>query len=111
MPTKTAELTNYIQFIEDGARLKGNIASIAYDVDVSGELYTSGNPKAPAYRLFAKSPRGRPVEIGGLWKKQNRANADYYTLSINTGFGKLNANLGRYPGQDDEDFMAIISWD
>ena len=111
MPTKTAELTNYIQFIDDGARLKGNIASIAYDVDVSGERYTSANPKAPAYRLFAKSPRGKAVEIGGIWKKQNRENADYYTLSVNTGYGRLNANLGRYPGQDDEDLVAIIPWD
>lgn len=111
MPTKTAELTNYIRFVEGGARLKGNIASIAYDVDVSGERYASGNPKAPAYRLFSKSPTGKVLEIGGVWKKQNQNGGDYFTLSVNTGYGKFNANLGRYPGQDDEDLMAIIPWD
>ena len=111
MPTKPAELTNYIQFVEGGARLRGNLASIAYDFDVSGETFASSNPKAPIYRLFAKSPKGKPVEIGGIWKKQNQSGGDYFTLAVNTGYGKLNANLGRYPGQDDEDLMAVIPWD
>ncbi|WP_349963418.1 DUF736 family protein [Rhizobium sp. ZPR3] len=111
MSKSTSELTNFIQFVDDGARLRGNIASVAYDFDVSGEAFASANPKAPAYRLFAKSPKGKQVEIGGIWKKQNRDNADYYTLTVNTGYGKLNANLGRYPGQDDEDLMAVIPWD
>ena len=31
-------------------------------------------------------------------------------MSVNTGHAKLNANLGRYPGQDDEMLMAIIPW-
>ena len=120
MTVNAAELTNYIQFAEDGKSLRGNIASISYDIDIAGEPYDSEHPKAPVFRLFAKSPRGKRIEIGGIWKKQNQSGGDYYTLTVNTGYGKLNANLsanaqhlsrGRYPGQDNEDLMAIIPWD
>ncbi|API57369.1 MULTISPECIES: DUF736 family protein [Rhizobium] len=111
MTANATELTNYIEFVEDGKRLRGNIASISYDIDIAGEPYKSENPKAPVYRLFAKSPRGKRIEIGGIWKKQNQNGSDYYALTVNTGYGKLNANLGRYPGQDAENLMAVIPWD
>ncbi|NWJ25405.1 hypothetical protein HWX89_14040, partial [Rhizobium sp. RM] len=67
--------------------------------------------KAPVYRLYAKSPKGRRVEIGGIWKKQNREGGDDFTLSVNIGYGKLNAKLGHLPGVDDGDLMAVIPWD
>ncbi|NTF97878.1 DUF736 domain-containing protein [Rhizobium rhizogenes] len=111
MTAKTTELTNHVQFAEDGKTLKGNIATISYDIDIAGEAYASDNPKAPAYRLFAESPLGRRLEIGGIWKKRNQSGGDYFTLTVNTGYGKLNANLGRYSSQDDEDLMAVIPWD
>lgn len=101
---------NYVRFNE-GNKLTGNIASMAYDLDIFGEPFESTNPKAPVYRLYAKSPRGRRVEIGGIWEKENQNGGKYFTLTVNTGYGKLNANLGRYPGQDDEDLMAVIAWD
>ncbi|CAN7718597.1 DUF736 domain-containing protein [Rhizobium rhizogenes] len=111
MTAKPTELTNYVQFAEDGKTLKGNIASISYDIDIAGQTYTSDNPKAPAYRLFAESPLGRRVEIGGIWRKQNQSGGDYFTLTVNTGYGKLNSNLGRYVGQNDEELLAVIPWD
>jgi len=104
------EYSNFIRFNEDGT-LSGNIASIAYDIDVAGEPYTSTNKDAPVYRIFAKSPRGRRVELGGIWKKKNQNGGDYLSLSVSTGHGRLNANLGRFPGQDDEDLMAVIPWE
>lgn len=111
MAENATELTNYIRFAGNGKDLSGNIASISYDIDITGEAYSSDNPKAPVYRLFAKSPRGKRVEIGGIWEKQNQNGGNYYTLAVSTGYGKLNANLGRYPGQDDSGLMAIIPWD
>ena len=120
MVENAPELTNYIRFAADGKSLNGNIASIAYDIDITGEAYSSDNPKAPVFRLFAKSPRGKRIEIGGIWEKQNQSGGMYYTLAVNTGYGKLNANLsantqplsrGRCSGQDDHDLMAIIPWD
>jgi uncharacterized protein (DUF736 family) len=104
------ELANFIRLNEDGT-LSGNIASIAYDIDITGEPFTSTNKDAPVFRIFARSPRGRRVELGGIWKKKNQNGGDYHSMSINTGHGRLNANLGRYPGQDDEDLMAVIPWD
>ena len=53
------DLVNFIRFNEDNS-LSGNIASLAYDIDILGEAFESTNAKAPVYRLFAKSPRGRP---------------------------------------------------
>lgn len=120
MATSTPELTNYVEFSKDRKSARGNIASISYDIDIVGEAYISDNPKAPAYRLFAESPLGRRIEVGGIWEKQNQSGGTYYTLTINTGYGKLNANLsanaqhlsrGRSPGQDDRELMAIIPWD
>ncbi|CAN7714355.1 DUF736 family protein [Rhizobium sp. LjRoot98] len=104
-----SDLVNFIRFTETG--LSGNIASMAYDIDLTGEEISSTNPKAPVYRILAKTPRGRSVEIGGIWKKINQNGSGYYTLSVNTGYGRLNANLGRFPGQDDDDLMAVIPWD
>ena len=86
-------------------------STIQLGIDLTGEEITSTNPKAPAYRLLARTPRGRSLEIGGIWKKTNQTGGDYYTLSVNTGYGRLNANLGRFPGQDDVDLMAVIPWD
>ena len=104
------DLANFIR-INDDKSISGNIASISYDLDIAGEPYASSNAKAPVYRLFAKSPRGRRIEIGGIWRKKNLNGGDYLSLSVNTGHGRLNANLGRFPGQDDEDLMAVIPWE
>lgn len=105
-----SDIINFIKIEEDDT-LTGNLASLTFDIDITGEPVTSDNPKAPVYRLFAETPRHRRVEIGGVWKKTNRSGGDYYTLTVNTGFGRLNANLGRFPGQDDNSLMAVIPWD
>ena len=103
------DLVNYIKI--DGDKVAGNIATITFDIDVTGEPVHSENQAAPVYRLYGKSPRNRRIEVGGIWKKKNQRGGEYYTLSVNTGFAKLNANLGRYPGQDDDTLMAVIPWD
>lgn len=94
--TAMTDLVNFIRF-NDNNTLTGNIASAAYDLDIFGEEFDSTNAKAPVYGLFAKTPRGRRVEIGGIWKKQNQNGREYFTLSVNTGYGKLNANLVATP--------------
>jgi uncharacterized protein (DUF736 family) len=64
---------------------------------------------APTHRVLGRSPRGKLVECGGIWKKQNKeTGADYYTLTIRDhGF---NANLGKAANQDDLSLQAIIPW-
>jgi uncharacterized protein (DUF736 family) len=88
----------------------GNIASLSYDLNVTIERINSDNREAPVYRNFGKSPRGNQFEIGAILEKTSKKNTQYLTLTIDTGYGRLNANLGRYPGQDDESLMAIIPW-
>lgn len=108
---QTEDLSNFVIIDSDGKGLKGNIASITYDSDFVGELFASENPKAPKYKLFASSPRGKKIEIGGVWLKHNRDGVEYHQLTISTGHVKFHANLGRYPGQENDSLMAVIPWD
>lgn len=101
------DLTNFVNI--DGDKLTGNIATLAFDIDFRGEAITSENPDAPRFRLFARSPRGRPIEVGALWENLNREEKPYYSVSIDTGYGRYYANLGRYPRQDDENLYAVIA--
>lgn len=104
--------TNFIQFDTDdldAAKGNGLISTIDRDLDIHVVPFDSSNQKAPTHRVYAKSPRGYDIEVGGIWKKTSEAKKPYYTLSIKRlGF---NANLGRYPGQDDPTLQAIIEWD
>lgn len=103
-----SDLVNFIKF--NGDKLNGNIASLTYDIDISGEEFISKNEKALVFQLFATSPRGRRIEVGGIWRKEDREGGVYHQFSVNTGHGRLNANLGRHPGQTDENLMAVIPW-
>ena len=104
--------TNFIKF-ETGdietARGAGSISTLTFDIDISVEPIASDNPMAPTHRVLGRSPRGRLVECGGIWKKQNRdTGADYFTLTIRDhGF---NANLGKAANQDDAALQAVIPW-
>ncbi|WP_426289835.1 DUF736 family protein (plasmid) [Ensifer adhaerens] len=105
-------VTNYIQFEGDSldtAKGTGLISTIDRDMDLTVVPFDSDNDKAPTHRVYAKSPRGHDIEVGGIWKKENQEGKPYYTLSIRKL--RYNANLGRFPGQDDASLQAIIEWD
>lgn len=100
------ELTNYIRI--NGDKLIGNVATVTFDFDITGEAVVSDNPDAPKFRLFGRSPKGRHIDVGALWQNENREGKPYFSISINTGSGRFYANLGRYPGQDEENMYAVI---
>lgn len=105
-------ITNYIQFDGDNldtAKGAGLISTIDRDMDIKVVPFASDNEKAPMHRVYAKSPRGHDIEVGGIWKKDNQDGKPYYTLSIRKL--RYNANLGRFPGQDDASLQAIIEWE
>ncbi|MCR8550041.1 DUF736 domain-containing protein [Salipiger sp. P9] len=95
--------SNCIKFtsadIETGKGV-GSISTLTFDLDITVEPVGSANPMAPTHRVLGRSPRGKLVECGDIWKKQNNeAGADYYMLTIRDhGF---NANLGKAANQDD----------
>ena len=99
-------LTNFVKI--DGDSLTGNVATLSFDIDLTGESVESDNDKAPVFRLFAMSPRGRRIDVGGIWQRRNAEGKPYYTLTLNTGHSRWYANLGRYPGQDDDSLYAVI---
>lgn len=103
------ELTNFIRFHQNG-KLSGNIAALDFDFNVIGEKLDSTHEDAPVYRLYGYSPRGRKVEIGGIWERQNKQGQPYRQLTASTPHRVFRANLGRYPGQDDDSLMAVIPW-
>ncbi|APG86713.1 hypothetical protein SAMCCGM7_pA0375 (plasmid) [Sinorhizobium americanum CCGM7] len=105
-------ITNYIQFDGDNldtAKGAGLISTIDRDMDIKVLPFVSDNEKAPTHRVYAKSPRGHDIEVGGIWKKESQDGKPYYTLSIRKL--RYNANLGRFPGQDDASLQAIIEWE
>ena len=107
----TMSFTNYIQFNSDEfetATGTGLLSTLERDIEIKVIPFNSTNPKAPTHRVFGRSPRGLDIEIGGIWKKSNAENKPYYSLSVKSL--KLNANLGRFPGQDDPTLQAIIAW-
>lgn len=93
----------------DTAKGAGLISTIDRDMDIKVVPFESDNEKAPTHRVYAKSPRGHDIEVGGIWKKENQDGKPYYTLSIRKL--RYNANLGRFPGQDDASLQAIIEWE
>ncbi|MEO3477299.1 DUF736 family protein [Phaeobacter sp. CAU 1743] len=104
--------TNCIKFTSadiETAKGTGSISTLTFDLDVTVEPVASTNPMAPTHRVLGRSPRGKLVECGGIWKKQNKeTGADYYTLTIRDhGF---NANLGKAANQEDLSLQAVIPW-
>lgn len=102
----TDNLANFIQIV--GNKLTGNIATLSFDINVTGEPVNSDNEKAPKWRLFARSPGKKLVEVGGIWERINNEDKPYLALTLNTGHSRWYANLGRYPGQDDDSILAVI---
>jgi len=104
--------TNLIKFHDDNiatSKGTGSISTLTFDVDISLTPNNSDNPMAPTHRIFARSPRGKEVECGGVWKKENKeTGAEYFTLTIRDF--NFNANLGKAAGQDDETVQAVIPW-
>lgn len=105
----TDNLSNYVHF--DDELLTGNVATLSFDIDFIGGAVASDNTDAPKYRLRARSPRGKAIEIGGIWQRLNRAGKPYLTPTIYTGHGRWYANLGRYAGQDDANLQAVTAND
>lgn len=85
----------------------GSISTLTFDIDITVEPIASDNAMAPTRRVLGRSPRGRLVECGGIWKKQNRdTGADHFFMSIRD-FG-FNANLGKAANQGDDMVQAVI---
>lgn len=107
------EITNFIQFDNedlDTASGRGRISTLTDDIDIEVVPFNSENPDAPTHRVFAKSPRGFNIEVGGIWKK---AKADGEGFKRNLSIRRLNynANLGRFGGQDDPSLQAVLEWE
>jgi uncharacterized protein (DUF736 family) len=92
--------TNCIKFTSDDietAKGIGSISTLTFDLDITVEPVASSNPMAPTHRVLGRSPRGKLVECGGIWKKQNKdTGSDYFTLTVRDH--AFNANLGKAAG-------------
>jgi uncharacterized protein (DUF736 family) len=104
--------TNCIKFTSDDietAKGIGSISTLTFDLDITVETVASSNPMAPTHRVLGRSPRGKLVECGGIWKKQNKdTGSDYFTLTVHDH--AFNANLGKAASEDDTSLQAIIPW-
>ena len=104
--------TNCIKFEStdiETSKGSGSISTLTFDLDITVEPIVSDNPMAPTHRVLGRSPRGRLVECGGIWKKQNReTGADYFSMTVRDY--AFNANLGKAASQDDDALQATIPW-
>lgn len=105
-------ITNFIKFDQEdiqASKGEGLISTLDRDMMIEVVPFTSENAKAPTHQVYAKSPAGHQISVGGIWKNKNQWDADYFTLSI-PHIG-LKANLGRFAGQDDASLQAVIEWE
>ena len=98
---------NFVK-IEDGI-LSGNFATLAFDVDVTGELMKCEQIQAPAYRLYGKSPRGYRIEIGVMWARPNSSGSDGFIVTLHTGHGRWHARI--MPTSGRKGFFRVIPSD
>lgn len=87
---------------------KGHLKTLAFRAEIS--IVPNPDKKTdeqPNYRVLSGG-----VEIGAGWVKRSESSGqDYVSLSLaDPSFGpkRLNANLGRMAGQDDDDVLAVI---
>ncbi|WP_228028812.1 DUF736 family protein [Donghicola mangrovi] len=85
----------------------GSVSTLIFDLDSKVEPVASANSMAPTHRVLGRSLRGKLVECGCIWNKQNtETGADYYTLTIRDhGF---NTNLGKAANQDELPLQAAV---
>lgn len=98
---------NYVKI--EGDTLIGNFATLAFDVDVTGELVDREESSAPAFRLFGTSPRGYRIEVGVMWARSKSTGEDGYMVTLHTGHGRWIARLT--PIADRKGFYRVIPSD
>lgn len=104
--------TNIITFASDDiatSKGTGSISTLQFDVDFEVAPLESKNPLAPTHRVMAYSPKGKLIEVGGVWRKFSKTDgAEYFTINIRDY--RFNANLGQAAHQDDTKVQAVIPW-
>ena len=59
---------NTIRFHNDNidtSKAVGSISTLHFDIDVTLVPYASDNEMAPTCRIYARSPDGKKIEVGG----------------------------------------------
>ena len=69
------DLANYVHFRANSGTLRGNLATLAFDIDLMGECFESDNPAVPVFHLWGKSLRGKKIDIGAIWQQRNAQGA------------------------------------
>lgn len=107
---------NTIEFDDKREHASGWIATAWCDFPFEAHIDPDArNSNRPLYRVFGRSPKGTPIEIGAIWERKNRENGNtYLSLQIrDTGVEgrEYNGNIGRLPGShtsNDDLLLAII---
>ena len=91
---------------------KGRLSTLSLQCEIKLAPNTQkAKAEQPDFRVFGrKDSRSIPVEIGAAWVRTNREGDEYVSLSISAPeLGRrIFANLGKAPGQDDDDVFALI---
>ncbi|NKC23541.1 DUF736 domain-containing protein [Ochrobactrum oryzae] len=71
-----SDLVNFIQIDAETDTLTGNLATLTFDIDITGEPVESTNPQAPVYRLYAKSRATAGSRSAASGKRRTRGAAN-----------------------------------
>lgn len=73
---------------------EGYIASVHFDLEIALRPNTqSTGENAPDMLVFAKSPRGREIQIGGMWERISRAEKPYMAMTVRIEDRQISANI------------------
>lgn len=91
---------------KDNGNYEGFVRTMTVQAGIRFEKIEKTKPSAPDFRIFADNN----FEIGAAWIKESQQGNEYISLTLDAPElpNRLNANLGREGGQDDEDVFAII---
>jgi uncharacterized protein (DUF736 family) len=89
---------------------EGYIASESMDHDlvVTRNSSNERSEGSPDYIIFTKSPKGRLIEIGGVWKRICAADNDYLSLTLTIDGREYRANS--VPKKDSTGVLALREW-
>lgn len=102
--------TNYINI--DGHSLKGKIATLAFDLEVTGEAtLATAHSNPDVFFLFSNTPHGDRLKVGALWKRRTLRGEIAYFLILHLGFARWSAYLTQWHGKGDNTLWAVVPFD
>ncbi len=82
--------------------------SMDHDLIVTRNSSDERSEDSPDYIIYTKSPKGRLIEVGGVWKRICETDNDYLSLTITIDGREYRANS--FPKKDGSGVLVLREW-